>query len=139
MLEINGWFFAQLANFLLLLIILNAILYKPILRIFKERESSTTGFLEDAKSMDSDKDELMAQIDAKLSDARNSAKSIFESLSEEGKAAQKQTVGSAQNESVEINKKARDDIEAATDKARASLKADIESFSKQIVAKLVGK
>jgi F-type H+-transporting ATPase subunit b len=123
----------------LLLIILNAILYKPILRIFKERESSTTGFLEDAKSMDSDKDELMAQIDAKLSDARNSAKSIFESLSEEGKAAQKQTVGSAQNESVEINKKARDDIEAATDKARASLKADIESFSKQIVAKLVGK
>jgi F-type H+-transporting ATPase subunit b len=139
MLEINGWFFAQLANFLLLLIILNAILYKPILRIFKERESSTTGFLEDAKSMDSDKDELMAQIDAKLSDARNSAKSIFESLSEEGKAAQKQTVGSAQNESVDINKKARDDIEAATDKARASLKADIESFSKQIVAKLVGK
>ena len=48
MLEINGWFFAQLANFLLLLIILNAILYKPILRIFKERESSTSGFLEDA-------------------------------------------------------------------------------------------
>ena len=139
MLEINGWFFAQLANFLLLLVILNAILYKPILRIFEERKSSTTGFLEDAKAMGKDKDELMAQIDAKLSDARSTAKSIFESLSEEGKAAQKKTVGSAQNESVEINKKARDDIEAATDKARTSLKADIESFSTKIVAKLVGK
>ena len=139
MLEINGWFFAQLANFLLLLIILNAILYKPILRIFKERESSTTGFLEDAKTMDRDKDELMAQIDAKLADARGNAKSIFENLSDEGKAAQKKTVGSAQNESVAINKKAREDIEAATEKARASLKGDIESFSKKIVEKLVGK
>ena len=139
MLEINGWFFAQLANFLLLLVILNAILYKPILRIFEERKSSTTGFLEEAKAMDKDKDKLMAQIDAKLSDARSSAKSIFESLSEEGKAAQKKAVGSAQNESVEINKKTRADIEAATDQARASLKGDIESFSKKIVEKLVGK
>ena len=139
MLEINGWFFAQLANFLLLLIILNAILYKPILRIFKERESSTSGFLEDAKAMDREKDGLMAQMDARLSDARSKAKSIFESISEEGKAAQKEVVGSAQNESVAINKKAREDIEAATEKARASLKGDIESFSKKIVEKLVGR
>lgn len=139
MLEINGWFFAQLANFLLLLIILNLILFRPILRIFKERESSTTGFLEDAKAMDKEKDGLMTQIDARLSDAKSNAKSIFEGLSEEGKAAQKQAVSSAQNESVEINKKARADIEAAADKASASLKDDIESFSKKIVAKLVGK
>jgi len=139
MLEINGWFFAQLANFLLLLIILNAILYKPILRIFKERESSTSGFLEDAKAMDREKDGLMAQMDARLSDARSKAKSIFESISEEGKAAQKEVVGSAQNESVAINKKAREDIEAATRKARASLKGDIELFSKKIVEKLVGR
>jgi F0F1-type ATP synthase membrane subunit b/b' len=89
--------------------------------------------------MGKEKDDLMAQIDASLSDARSNAKSIFESLSEEGKIAQKQAVGSAQDESVEINKKARADIEAATDKARASLKGDIESFSKKIVAKLVGK
>jgi F-type H+-transporting ATPase subunit b len=139
MLEINGWFFAQLANFLLLLVILNAILYKPILRIFKERESSTSGFLEDAKAMDREKDGLMVQMDARLSDARSKAKSIFESFSEEGKAAQKEVVGSAQNESVAINKKAREDIEAATEKARASLKGDIESFSKKIVEKLVGR
>ena len=139
MLEINGWFFVQLANFLLLLVILNIILFRPILRIFKERESNTTGFLEDAKVMHREKDDLMTQIDAKLSEGRSKAKSIFDSLSDEGKAAQKQVVGSAQNQSVEINKKAREDIQSATDKARAALKGDIESFSKKIVEKLVGK
>ena len=45
----------------------------------------------------------------------------------------------AQNESVEINKKAKEDIEAATEKARAALKEDIQLFSKKIVEKLVGR
>jgi F-type H+-transporting ATPase subunit b len=139
MLEINGWFFAQLANFLLLLIILNIMLYKPMLRLFKERESNTTGFLEDAKAMDKDKDELLSQIDARLADTRGEARSIFEGFSKEGIDIQKKTVASAQNEAVEINRKAKQDIDSATEQARASLKADIESFSKQIVEKLVGK
>ena len=139
MLEINGWFFAQLANFLLLLIILNIMLYKPMLRLFKERESNTTGFLEDAKAMDRDKDELLSQIDARLADTRGEARSIFEGFSKEGIDIQKKTVASAQNEAVEINRKAKQDIDSATEQARASLKADIESFSKQIVEKLVGK
>jgi len=139
MLEINGWFFVQLANFLVLLVILNTILYKPVLRIFKERENSTTGFLEDAKKMGHEKDGLLEQIDAKLSEARISARAEFERFSDEGKAAQKQSVTSAQNESVEINKKAREEIRTATDAARKSLKSDIETFSKIIVEKLVGK
>ena len=139
MLEINGWFFAQLANFLLLLIILNMMLFKPMLRLFKERETNTTGFLEDAKSMDKDKDELLAQIDARLADTRGEARSIFEGFSKEGADTQKKTVASAQNEAVEINRKAKEDIDSATEQARASLKADIEAFSKQIVEKLVGK
>jgi F-type H+-transporting ATPase subunit b len=139
MLELNKWFFVQMINFLLLLFILNIILFRPILRIFKDRQNSTTGFLEDAKAMHSEKDDLMTQIDAKLSEARSGAKSIFDELSDEGKAAQKQVVGSAQNQSVEINKKAREDIQAATERARAALKGDIESFSKKIVEKLVGR
>jgi F-type H+-transporting ATPase subunit b len=139
MLELNKWFFVQMINFLLLLFILNIILFRPILRIFKDRENSTTGFLEDAKAMHREKDDLMTQIDAKLSEARSGAKSIFDGLSDEGKAAQKQVVGSAQNQSVEINKKAREDIQAATERARAALKGDIESFSKKIVEKLVGR
>lgn len=138
MLELNKWFFVQLANFLLLLIVLNIILFKPVLRLFKERERHTKGYLDDAKAMDKDKDHLMAQIEEKLSDARVKAKSVFEELSREGIEIQKERVDSAQKEAVEINKRAREDIESATDKARAGLKSDIETFAKQIVEKLVG-
>jgi F-type H+-transporting ATPase subunit b len=138
MLEINAWFFAQLANFLLLLIVLNIILFKPILRIIKEREENTTGALENAKALDEEKDEVLAQIDGKLSEARGNAKTVYEGLSNEGLDTQKEALESAQNEAIEINRKAKEELEAATEKARAGLQSDIEAFSKQIVDKLVG-
>ncbi len=51
---------------------------------------------------------------------------------------QKNTLDSAQTEAVEINRKAKEELEATTKKARAALKSDIETFSKQIIGKLVG-
>jgi F-type H+-transporting ATPase subunit b len=138
MLEINYWFFAQLANFLILLFILNKILFQPLLRLFKEREDSTKGFLEEAKKMGEEQDDVLNQLEKKLAEGRSEAKKIFDGFSKEGVDQQKSAVESAQNESVEINRKAKADLESATEKASQSLKSDIETFSKQIVAKLVG-
>jgi F-type H+-transporting ATPase subunit b len=138
MLEVNSWFFVQLANFLILLFLLNTILFKPLLKLFKERDDNTKGALDSASAMDREKDDVLAQIEEKLSGARTEARSIFENLSIEGLDVQKSSVQSAQNESIEINKKAKTELEAATDKARNALKSDIEAFSKQIVDKLVG-
>jgi len=137
MLEVNGWFFVQLANFLILLFLLNTILFKPMLKLFNERNDNTKGALDSAAAMDRDKDDVLAEIEEKLSGARTDARSIFENLSNEGLDVQKSSVQSAQNESIEINKKAKTELEAATDKARNALKSDIEAFSKQIVDKLV--
>jgi F0F1-type ATP synthase membrane subunit b/b' len=89
--------------------------------------------------MDKEKDEAFSKIDSKLADARNRAKEIFEKFSTEGIETQKLEVDSAKTEAVEINRKSKEEIEAATDKARAALKADIEDFSIKIVEKLVGK
>lgn len=138
MLDVNAWFFAQLANFIFLLIILNAILYKPFLRLFKERDDNTKGALEKAKALDSEKDGLLAQIDAKLAEARGKARTSFETLSKEGADIQRSALEASQNEALEINRKAKVELEAATEKARASLRSDVETFAKQIVEKLVG-
>ncbi|MCK5503719.1 MAG: ATP synthase F0 subunit B [Thermodesulfovibrionia bacterium] len=138
MLDINQYFFWQLANFSILFIALYYILFKPFLRLFKEREDSTKGALDSARAMDGEKDDIIARIDEKLLDARGQAKTVFEKFSNEGLDNQKQTLDSAQNEAVEINRKAKADLEAATEKATTSLKSDIEKFSRQIVDKLVG-
>jgi F-type H+-transporting ATPase subunit b len=139
MLEIElKWFIVQLINFLFLLVFLNIILFRPLLRLFKEREDNTKGALENAKALDKEKDDVLARIDAKLADGRSQAKKIYENLAGEGMEMQKGSLESAQKEAVEINRTAKEELEAASEQARAALKADIENFSKQIVKKLVG-
>lgn len=138
MLDINGWFFVQLANFVILLVVLNTIVFKPFLLLFQEREDNTSGALEKARALDKEKDSILAQIDEKLGEARGTARKSFEELSSEGIEAQRTALEAAQNEAVEINRKAKADLEAASEKARSSLKSDIENFAKQIVEKLVG-
>ncbi len=50
MIDINISLFIQLVNFIVLLIALNFILFKPIRQIMQEREQGISSALEDAKS-----------------------------------------------------------------------------------------
>ncbi len=138
MLDINNWFFVQLFNFLALLLLLNIILFKPLLRLFKEREGRTKGFLDEATATDKEKDNLLVQIETKLAGARDQAKTDYIKLTGEGSEMHKKTVGSAQKDAAEMSIKARKDIEAAAEKAKEQLKSEVEVFSKSIVEKMVG-
>lgn len=137
MLEINKWFFAQLANFLLLLIILNIVLFKPILQLFKEREKLTKGSLDDAKAMDAEKDNLLAKFDAKISEANEKARGIHGELKNEGARVQKETFEAAQKDAADINMKAKQDLDAVVKETKEKLRADVKAFSEKIVEKMV--
>ncbi len=139
MLELElKWFIVQLINFLFLIVFLNIVLFKPLLALFKKREENTTGALEMAKKLGKEKDDVIARIEGKMADGRIKAKKIFEEQAKEGTEAQRVSLESAQNDAIEINRKAKEELNTATEKARAELKSNIESFSKQIVDKLVG-
>ena len=138
MLEFNQlWFFVCLVNFLVLLFVLNSILFKPLAKIAKERESATEGSLEEAKSMTAKKDDAVAKMNVELLAARNKAKEAFNELREGGQAVQKEAMSKAEAQAVEMIEKARKELQAEAEKARAALKADIDKFSEEIVRKLV--
>ena len=138
MLELNKWFFVQLINFLVLLALLNYILFRPLLRLFMERDEKINGSLNNAKAIDKERDDLLHQMDAKLSGARNKAKTTFEELSKEGLNQQKNYIDEATKQAAEINKKAKEDIGAELKKAKETLRGEVESFSRIIVEKMIG-
>jgi F-type H+-transporting ATPase subunit b len=138
MLELNKWFFVLVINFLALLYVLNIILFKPLLKVFKEREDAVDGSLRAAKEMDEEKEALMAQLQKDFSGAAVSAKAKFEELKQVGIQNQKEALDKTGKEAADILEKARGQIKAEADKARESLKSDVEKFSEEIVKKLVG-
>jgi F-type H+-transporting ATPase subunit b len=138
MLDINMWFFVLALNFLALLFILNIILFKPLLKIFKEREDIVKGSLDAAKDMANRGEESIARLNKELAETRNKAKDVFEALKAEGLQNQKEVLSKAEAEASKVLEKAKADLKAEAEKARTTLRADVDKFSDEIVRKLVG-
>jgi F-type H+-transporting ATPase subunit b len=137
MLEFNNWFFVLFLNFIILLFILNAILFKPLLQIFKEREDSVKGDLDAAKDMREKSEEGIARLNRELAESRGKAKQIFETLKAEGLSKQREVLSATETEALATLEKARTEIKSDAEKARQSLRADVDKFSDEIVRKLV--
>jgi F-type H+-transporting ATPase subunit b len=138
MVELNKWFFVHVINFLVLLALLNYILFRPLLCMFTRREDHIKGSLNTAKAMDQEKEAYLREIEARFAEAREKAKTIFEELSNEGLAVQKEYVKEAQREADEILNRAKRDLEEEVKRAKESLRGEVETFSKMIVEKMVG-
>ena len=131
------WLLVLMANFLGLMYILNLILFRPMLKVFGERESLTKGSLDAAKEMNSKKEEGLERMNKEISDARSKAKEAFEGLRNAGLETQKNFLSEAEASAAGMLQKAREELRSEGEKARQSLKADIEKFSDEIVRKLV--
>jgi len=131
------WLLVLALNFFVLLFILNAILFKPLMDVFKKREDSVKGDLDAAKGMADKREEGIARLHRELTEARTKAKETFEAIRSEGVKQQKEVLSAAESEAVATLEKARTEIKAEAEKARQGLRADIDKFSDEIVRKLV--
>jgi len=131
------WFLVLAVNFLVLLVVLNAILFKPLMKIFKEREDTVKGNLDAARDMRDKSDEGIARLNRELAESRSKSKEMFETIKNEGLSRQRETLSAAEAEAVAILDKAKAEIKAEAEKARQALRADVDKFSDEIVRKLV--
>ena len=129
----------QIANFLLIIWILNLILYRPIRNILRQRKEKIEGlelrietYNEDARK----KDEAFA---AGIQEARAKGLKEKEKLLQAGTEEEKQIIAEvnakAQAELVEIRKKIGTDAEAA----RTSLQEKVDEFANDICRKILGR
>lgn len=137
MLEFTSWYVVVLANFVILVFILNLILFKPLLKIFKQRQDIVNEAIEKSKHMNARKEEAMDVMKKGLEQARAQAKEIYEALRAEGLDRQKDLLTKAHHEALEFSEKIKGELKAETDKARRTLRDEVEKFSDSIIEKLV--
>jgi F-type H+-transporting ATPase subunit b len=138
MLDIHlKWFLVLVANFLVLIYVLNLILFKPLLKVFKEREDIVRTSLGAAKEMNAKKDDGIARMHKEIADARAGAKEVFDTMRSQGLGRQKEILSESEAKAADMLQAARQELRAEVEKARHALKADVEKFSDEIVRKLV--
>jgi len=131
------WFIILLFNFLTLIYLLNIILFKPLIAVFKERKNAVEGSLKTAGDLKVRKDELFAQMQKELAGARDSAKEKYTAIRNEGVEKQKEQLHSAHDKAMKMIEEARASLKQESDKARQTLEEEVEKYSEEIVNKLI--
>lgn len=130
--EFNATFLILIISFIIFVLLMNKILYKPLENIVQERENFIKDNYSNAQKADSKSDSLLKQKAEILAEAKLNAKSSMNKALEEANRA-----------SIEMLKNAKDEYTQNTEAKKQQLyseKSDIESKmneNTEIIAQLV--
>lgn len=138
MIELNVTFFIQMVNFLIILLVLNLILYRPIRGIIKKRADVMAQGLEEAEKFSADADEKISTYQEKLNQARKEANEIRMAKKEEGQSEESAMLENASSEASKIVQDAKEKITKEKESALSTLKAKVDEFAQKATDKVLG-
>jgi F-type H+-transporting ATPase subunit b len=131
--------FIQIANFLLLLVLLNAILYRPIRKILKNRREEMDGFQNKIQDFEGKFSSYTKRIQEGTSEARKEGLKERESLKKNGQEEEKQMLREASSKASLKIGDARKEMDEKLKGVRLSLEREMALFSKELAEKVLGR
>ncbi len=129
----------QVVNFLLIIIILNHFLFRPIRGILQERKEKIEGFETDIEQISSHTDERGQEIESRLVDIRREGFDQKEVVKGQGLDDEKRIIGQANDQAEEAMREITEQIADEVGAAREALRADLEVFSRELAQKVLGR
>jgi len=124
---------------LFLMWILNLLLYRPMLKNMDQRKEIIDGAVRDAKHADQKLKQLQEEYEQALQQARRDAKNIYNKIHEEASAEEKEILQQARLKPEKLMAKAMTDLEKDFDSAKEELRSYVESLSREICVKILGR
>ena len=139
MVDINYTLLVQLGNFIALIIILNFLLLKPVMKHLTERDDKIRSSHDEAKANADNAEQQLALFETELADARLKANQAYTALQQEGVAVQREKQAAARASAQQEVEKAMAEIVAEASRAREILKAEMASLPGEIASRLLGR
>ena len=131
------WF--QIANFLLLLFLLNIILFKPIRNILSKRKNEEDSLQEIIEELQSKTGQYSKDLEESISAARKEGFQQKENFKTEGFEEEKGVLNAANASAEDKIAKAQEEIEGRMAKARESLRVEVDHFSRELAERMLGR
>lgn len=136
-LGLNGTILAQMFNFLVLLILLRAVAYKPFMNMLEKRreliESSIAAAEEDKKQAE----QLRAALQADLKQSREQAAEIIARATKNAEEQAQQIIDAAKAEANRVKDGALAEIQREKEKAVAELRDQVATLSILVAGKII--
>ncbi len=129
---------AQLINFTVLLIVLRAVLYKPVLRMLDDRRSRIEESLSAAERMKAQAAEADRRVQEQIEEARREGQTIVAQAQEIANRLQAESREQARAEAEALLARARSEIQLERDGAIAELRKEFADITVRAAGKVIG-
>lgn len=139
MIDINATLVAQMLNFLILVVILRLVAYKPIVNMLKEREERIAGSIKKADDDAAEAAAVLQDYKAQLATARTKAQDIMDQAEKRAQDAHAARIQETDTEIKQMKEAAQLQIQRERSQAVEQLKSQMVVLSMAAAQKLVAK
>ena len=129
----------HIINILILIVLLNAVLYRPVRSILKERKLKVQELDNDIDTFHKNAQLRAEEFDQKFRDARRNAKGEFDSARSEAQAVGAEKLQAIRDKSDKAKAEQMTQVAADVAAAEGTLKGQIEGFANDMAAKVLGR
>lgn len=129
----------QIVNILILIVIMNAVLYKPIRNILAKREEKISSLNGEIDNFIKNTKLRQEEIDKKIRATRSKAKSLYEETRSGALAESAGTLSAVRDEATVAKNKQMDEIQKQFASAREELRGQVNGFASEMAGKILGR
>ena len=139
MISIDITLLIHIVNMIVLMFVLNAILYKPVLGMLDQRARKMTALNDEVAQYEETARQRQAELDKKMREASNRAKKALDGARSQAQAAGAEELVVIRKESDSVKEKQLVDLRAQVDVARKELQANAAGFAQAMASKILGR
>lgn len=136
-LTFNATILMQMINFLLLLVLLRLVAYKPLLKVLEERQKYVANTIAQAENQRAEAEKIKAEYEAEMRRAREQAQAIIERATKAGEEQAQEIIAQAKAEAERVKESALADIQREREKAIAELRDQVASLALLVAGKVI--
>ncbi|MEN6465175.1 MAG: ATP synthase F0 subunit B [Syntrophaceae bacterium] len=139
MIDFNYTFFYQMANFIILIVVLNFILYKPLLKILDARDEKLAASDQEVKDLNAAIEKKVAEYEEKIRQAKLEAMNQRNEIQKGGSDQAKQIIDETRAELAKIMEEFQGKLDQEISQAKLVLKNQSAGISSEIAEKVLGR
>ncbi|HEB70778.1 MAG TPA: hypothetical protein ENI88_14355 [Desulfobulbus sp.] len=129
----------HIINMVILMVVLNAILYKPVLGILQKRTEKIDSLNNDVEQFEENARHRQAEVDKKMHEASLRAKKALDGARSEAQAAGAEKLAAIREEADGDKEKQLSDLHSQIDTARKELQENAAEFARDMAGKILGR
>lgn len=139
MISVDVTLLMHIINMIVLMFVLNAILYKPVLGILEKRAQKIESLNGDVAQFEQNARQRQAELDSKMREASNKAKKALDGARSQAQAAGAEKLAVIRQESDSLKEKQLAELRSQIEAARKELQGNAAAFAQAMAGKILGR